>query len=229
MKKLLLIAALSATLSGMAIAEQSERQIFVTGEGRVDTAPDMATISLGVTQEAAEAGAAMRATSQKTAQILDRLSGFGIAPRDIQTQRLTLNPVWSSAQGEDRVWISGFTASNMVLVRIRDLEALGTVLDAVIESGANDFNGLSFSVQEPDALVIEARRKAVADGAARAAQLAEAAGITLGSVVSITEQSYGPPQPMMLEMTAARMDSVPVAGGEVSLSVSVSMVFAIAD
>ena len=229
MKKLLLIAALSATLSGMAFAEQSERQIFVTGEGRVDTAPDMATISLGVTQEAAEAGAAMRATSQKTAQILDRLSGFGIAPRDIQTQRLTLNPVWSSAQGEDRVWISGFTASNMVLVRIRDLEALGTVLDAVIESGANDFNGLSFSVQEPDALVIEARRKAVADGAARAAQLAEAAGITLGSVVSITEQSYGPPQPMMLEMTAARMDSVPVASGEVSLSVSVSMVFAIAD
>lgn len=225
MKKLTLIAALTLVLAGMAQADEPPRQIFVTGEGRVEVAPDMATISLGVTQEASEAGAAMRATSQAASMILDRLAGLGIAARDIQTQRLTLNPVWSDVSGQERMQITGFAASNAISVRVRDLDGLGPVLDAVLDVGANDFKGLRFSVQEPDGLVEDARRRAVADAIARATQLASAAGLALGEVVSITEQ-WGSREEPMMEMASAR-GGAPVAGGEVSLSVSVSMVFAI--
>lgn len=241
MKKLFPIAVLAAALATVQTAAQSAperteepRRISVSGEGRVEAVPDMATIVLGVTQEAREAGAAMRATSQAAAKVHERLAGFGIQPRDIQTQRLTLNPIWSnqspSASSPERARITGFAASNAISVRVRDLDNLGAVLDAVIDAGANDFNGLTFSVQDPDTLIEEARANAVADAIARAGQLAAAAGVALGPVQSITEQGMGRPQPMMMmEMAASRGGDVPVAGGEVTLTVSVAMVFAIAE
>ncbi|MFV0513061.1 MAG: SIMPL domain-containing protein [Jhaorihella sp.] len=234
MKKLLLLAGLTAALSAVQAGPgraDEPRQISVSGEGQVEAAPDMATIVLGVTQDAGDAGTAMRATSQAVAQVLDRLTGFGIQPRDIQTQRLTLNPVWSnqSSSSPDPARITGFVASNAIVVRVRELDELGAVLDAVIDAGANDFNGLTFSVQDPDALIEKARAGAVADAIAKAGQLAAAAGVALGPVQSITEHGMGRPQPRMMEMAAARGGGVPVAGGEVTLSVSVAMVFAIGE
>jgi uncharacterized protein len=100
-------------------------------------------------------------------------------------------------------------------------------MDAVISDGANNFNGLRFSVQDPDPLMDQARELAVADAVARAELLTSAAGIGLGEVLSMTEQ--GGERPVVMEMSAARGGSVPIAAGEVSLSASVSMVFAIAD
>ena len=115
------------------------------------------------------------------------------------------------------------------MVRIRDFTLLGGILDQVITDGANDLNGLQFGIQEPDPLVDAARQAAVADGIAKAQLLAGAAGVTLGPVQSISEQG-GRPQPMMMEMAAARSSAdVPVAAGEVSLRAQVSMVFAISE
>lgn len=210
-------------------AEATQRQITVTGEGSVATVPDMATINLGVTHQAKEAGAAMAATSQATANMLQRLAALGVEARDMQTSNLSLNPVWSnrnsSSSGNPR--ISGYVASNSVHVRVHDLTALGRVLDAVIAEGANDFNGLRFSVEDPDPLMDLARQKAVADAMARALLLTMAAGVTLGPVQSMSE--HGGRRPVMMEMSAARSNDVPIAAGEVSVSASVSMVFAIAD
>lgn len=235
MKRSLGIAAMAAILAmaatGPAMAESTSRQITVTGEGRIEAVPDMATITLGVTHEATEAKAAMDATSDAVAQILERLAAMGLAPRDIQTQRFSLNPVWSNraASNGERAEITGFVASNMVLARVRDLDTLGPLLDAVISEGANDFNGLNFSVQEQRPLIEAARKAAVEDGIAKARQLAEAAGVTLGPVVSIADHGGNTPRPMMMEMAAARESSMPVAAGEITLSASVSMVFAIAE
>ncbi len=224
-------AAMAVTLAGTARAEPVPRQITVTGEGRVEAAPDMATIILGVTNEAPEAKAAMDATSEAVAQVLDRLSALGLAPRDIQTQRLNLSPVWSgrNASGGGRARITGFVASNMVMARVRDIETLGTVLDAVISEGANDFNGLHFGIQDQKPIIEAARKAAVADGIAKAQQLAQAAGVTLGPVVSMAEHGGHTPRPMMMEMAAARDNAIPVAAGEMTLTASVSMVFAIAE
>jgi uncharacterized protein len=204
------------------------RQISVTGQAHVDAPPDMATITLGVTNEAKEAAAAMDATSDSVRAILDRLQALGLEPRDLQTRRLSLNPVWSNRSGSTGAAprIAGFVASNTVLVRVRDLDRLGAILDAVIDEGANDFNGLSFSLQDPEPLRDQARTLAVEDGIKRAAQLAQAAGVLLGPVLSISEHGNGRPAPMMMEMSARAAD-VPVAAGEVSASASVAMVFAI--
>ena len=208
-------------------AEEIRRQITVSGFGQVAAVPDMATITLGVTHEAKEARRAMDATSAATARVLEQLESLGVAPRDMQTSNLSLNPIWPdrSSPVSGTVEISGFVARNMVFVRLRDLADLGRVLDAIIDDGANNFNGLRFSVQDPEPLKNAARKRAVADAFARARLLTSEAGVSLGAVQSITEQGGGRPQ--MLEMSAARGGGVPIAAGEVSVSASVSMVFAI--
>jgi len=220
-----------ALVAGPVWAETPARQISVTGEGRVEAAPDMATITLGVTHEAPEARAAMRATSEGVAKVLDRLRGMGIEARDLQTRELSLNPVWSdrTASGGEGRRITGFVASNTVLVRVRDLPALGGILDAVIVGGANDFNGLRFGVQDPDPLVDEARRRAVADAMARAKLLADAAGVELGAVVTINDQGGGRPMPMAEMAMRASAAGAPVAAGELSITATVSMVFEIGE
>lgn len=218
-------------LSGTAWAEPPERRITVAGEGRVEAAPDMATITLGVTHEAKEARAAMRATSEAVARVLERLAAMGIAPRDLQTRQLSLNPVWSdsSVSGNNRRRITGFVASNMVMVRVRDLAALGGILDTVIEDGANDFNGLRFGLQDPAPLMDEARRRAVADAMDRAKLLAGAAGVALGPVLSIDEHGGGTVAPMAEMAMRMSAGAAPVAAGELTLTATVSMVFAIAE
>ena len=209
---------------------QPPRQIVVTGEGSAESAPDMATLTLGVVNEAEDAGAAMGMTSDAVEKILARLTEMGVEGRDVQTQNLMVNPVWSNTQSSEmRNQITGFVATNTVTVRVRDLPRLGEVLDAVLTDGANEFNGLSFSIQEPEPLVKQARRAAVEDGIEKAQELAEAAGVTLGAVRSLSENGGGGGGPIMMEMSPARMKSVPIAEGEVSVNVSVSMSFDIAE
>ncbi|MEO1733453.1 MAG: SIMPL domain-containing protein, partial [Pseudomonadota bacterium] len=126
--------------------------------------------------------------------------------------------------------ITGFQASNTLIVRIRDLGGLGAMMDAVLQDGANDFRGLSFGMADPGPHVDAARSDAVADAMRKAQLMAAAAGLRLGPVLSISEGGSGQPRPMMMEMAAARAsDAMPVAPGEVSLSATVSMVFALKD
>ncbi|WP_372573055.1 SIMPL domain-containing protein [Ruegeria jejuensis] len=226
-----LIAAMMAVTAGMAQAE--ERRISVTGTGTIAAAPDMATVTLGVSHQADTAQEAMDQTSQAMAAVLERLSGLGIDKSDIQTQNLSLHPIWNTiinreTQQQERE-LTGFAASNLVLVRVRDLDSLGQTLSAVVADGSNEMRGLSFSVSDPKPLLERARTAAVADAMDKAGQLAEAAGVTLGEVVSINEHG-GNGRPMMARAEfAADAGSVPIEAGEVSFNNSVSMVFAIGE
>ena len=223
---LALSTALSLSFSLPALAE-GPPTISVTGEGVVEAAPDIATISLGVTTEAPTAAEAMAANSAALAAVLDRLRAAGVEDRDLQTSNLTLNPNWVGYDSGKAPTISGYTASNMLTVRVRALASLGTVLDSAITDGANTLNGVTFGVAEPRPALDEARKKAVADAIARATLLAAAAGAKLGPVMSIMESSgFAPPQPMF-RMEASSDSAVPVAGGEVGLTASVTMVFEI--
>jgi len=220
---------ITCSTTGLALADDPLRQITVTGQGSVAVDPDMATITLGVTNQASEAGAAMATTSEATARMLQRLGDLGIAPRDMQTSSLSLNPIWSdrSSSVSGPAIITGFVASNSVTVRVRELASLGRLMDAVISDGANDFNGLRFSVQDPEPLMNLARQKAVADATAKAQLLTSAAGVSLGPIQTMIEQ--GGARPVVMEMAAARSNNVPVAAGEVSVSASVLMVFSISE
>jgi hypothetical protein len=220
--------ALGLALAAPATA-QEERTISVTGRGEVASAPDMAVIGLGVVEEAETARAAMDAASTAAAAVLARLEEIGIAERDIQTSDLRLAPVWSNPKEGQQREIVGFQAANQLTVRVRDLSGLGAALDAVVSDGANRFGGLRFTMADPAPLMEDARRRAVEDATARARTLADAAGVSLGPVRTITEHGGGRPRPVMME--AARSDMAgapPVAPGEIELSVEVSMVFEIA-
>lgn len=201
--------------------------ITVTGEGSVEAKPDMATVTLGVMTEAATAAEAMAANSVQLGAVLEQLRAGGIADRDIQTSGLSLNANWQQPDGETSPRIVGYQAMNQLTVRVRDLDALGGVLDRTIQDGANAFNGLSFGLADPLPALNEARKRAVADAVARAKLLTQAAGVTLGPVVSITEGGgMGGPVPMFrMAADAAGAAPVPVAAGEISTTASVTMVF----
>lgn len=214
--------------AAQAQSAEAPRQISVSGTGRVDLAPDMATVRIGVTHQDEDAAAALQQTSDAVAAMLARLTELGIAPRDVQTAGLSLNPVWRDRpeqQGQPMPW--GFEASNVVSLRLRDIAALGEVLDALVADGANRLDGVSFGLQDPEASMDEARRLAVADARRKATLFAEAAGVALGKVIDLTETGMATPRPQMMEMAAMRADSVPVAAGEVGITASVQMTFAL--
>jgi uncharacterized protein len=222
-------AAVLAALCLAAAPAAADGKITVTGTGEVSAAPDMATLSLGVTTEAEEAAAAMRANSEAMAAVLARLVALGIAEADMQTSNISLSPRWEPprpAETEPRV--TGFVASNMLTVEVRDLAALGGVIDAVVGDGANTLGGLVFGIADDRALRDAARRAAVADAAGKARVLAEAAGVRLGSVEEIVEggEMGGP---MFARMDMAAAESVPVAPGEIDLQVTVTMTWEIDD
>jgi uncharacterized protein YggE len=210
-------------------ADDRMRAITVTGQGQVFAEPDMATVRVGVTHQDRDAEEAMVRASRGAAQVLGQLQAMGIEGRDMQTSTVSLSPVWNNrSSSSEPPRITGFVANISVTVRVRDLPMLGMVLDAVVDDGANQLGGIQFGFQDPDPLMEQARREAVADGRAKATVLADAAGVGLGALQSMSEQGGARPQAMMMEM-AARDASVPIAAGEMSLSASVSMVYEIAD
>ncbi len=225
---LLVLTVLSLMASG-AWADEA-RLIIVPGEGRVATRPDMATVSLGVRREDRQAAAAMRAASEAAGAILETLGRAGVDEEDVQTDRIGLDPRYQHANDGSPPRITGYLASNDLVVRVRDLDGLGEVLDALIIDGANSFSGIRFGLSDAEAAETEARAAAVADATRRAETLADAAGVTLGPLISLTEGGGGGPIPQPV-LRGAMMEaaSVPVAEGEVEVTVRVTATFALGD
>ena len=228
--KLFLTVAMVASLATtglLAEAVEPRREVTVTGEGQLDLAPDQAVITLGVTHHDPEAANAMRAVSADMTEVVAQLRALGIEGRDLQTRQISLHPVWStkgSYDGGDGRRITGFQASNTLMLRLGDLDQLGQVLDQVLQSGANQFQGLRFSISDPEAVETELRTAAMEDAFAKASQLAQAAGMALGPVRLITDHGQGGGRPVMA-MEMARSTAMPIEAGELSYSYSVQVVF----
>ena len=142
------------TLPALA-AETPPATISVTGEGQVEAAPDMATVAVGVQTDADTAAAAMAENSAKLAAVIERLKAAGIEPRDIQTSGLSLAPRYDYGQQDGTPpRLVGYSASNMVTVRVRALDTVGGVLDGVVADGANTLNGLSFGLADDRPLMV---------------------------------------------------------------------------
>ena len=214
------------TLSGgaAALADSLPATLTVTGTSVIAAVPDLATLQIGVTTNGTTAAEAMAANSKALAVVIARLQAAKIAPRDYQTSSLSLNPNWVNTAAGTASEIQGYTASNMLTVRVRAIDQVGTVLDAVISNGANALNSLSFGLQNPRPVEDEARKQAVADAVARATLIATAAGSKLGPVLSITEGGATGPMPGPVYSKFADA-AVPVAQGEVEVSAAITMVF----
>ncbi|WP_295049434.1 SIMPL domain-containing protein [uncultured Paracoccus sp.] len=203
-------------------------RLTVTGQGEARVAPDLATIQMGVTTQAASAADAMRQNSQQQTAVIEALTGAGVETADVQTSGLNLTPMMDYGEGRAPT-VTGYQASNMVSVRIKDVARLGEVLDAIVAAGANEINGINFIRDDSSATEDEARRDAVADARHKAEILAEAAGLTLGPVLVLRDAPMPEgPRPMMMEARAAAdAANVPIAAGEVALSAMVEMQFAL--
>ena len=194
--------------------------------GETRAAPDMATINLGVMTEAPTASAAMRANAEKMSQVIAALRKAGIAQKDIQTSGLNLGAQYSYEQNQPPR-LTGYQASNQVTVVVHDLARLGAAVDATVNAGANQVNGISFGLDDPTAAENAAREAAVKALQAKAALYARATGHQVGRLVSLSEGGgYSPPPPMPMAMMVKReaaMDAAtPVAGGELRVRVDVS-------
>ncbi|MDE3028929.1 MAG: SIMPL domain-containing protein, partial [Paracoccaceae bacterium] len=213
------------------LADPAPGQITVTGEGSVSVAPDMATVTLGVTSEGATAAAAMAQNSAQLAAVIAQLKGAGIAEKDVQTSGLSLGPRWdNSASSVGKApKIVGYVATNTVSVRVRALDHLGGVLDSVVKNGANTFSGVSFDIAARQPSEDAARKAAVVEALRKARLYADAAGVKLGTIQSITEDAGGRPVPVRLGAFAmAKATSVPVAEGEMNITADVTVVINIA-
>ena len=225
------LVALALTMPTGAAAEAHvdgpTREISVTGTGEVSAAPDMSIITLGVAAEAPVASDALAETSRQMQAILAALEAAGVAPGDVQTSGLSLQPLYRD-RGVEPVTEAGFQALNRVTVTLRDIAATGTILDLLVrESGANRIDGVRFGLSDPRPLEDAARRLAVEEARRKAELFAEAAGVTLGPVMGLVEQGGGGGPVPMAEARFSMQADVPVAQGELTISSSVAMRFAV--
>ncbi len=208
------------------------RIISVSGLGEVKSRPDMATISTGVVSEAPSAKDALAKNNAAMAAVIAALKNAGISEDDIQTSNFSVSPKYPPYQPTQSMpqRIVGYTVSNQVTASVKNLKNLGSILDTLVQSGSNQINGISFGIDEPKKVLDEARKKAVADARAKAELYAEAAGVSLGRVVQISESSaVMPPVPMMRMMAneVAQDASVPIAAGQQTVSTNVSITYEI--
>lgn len=202
--------------------------LTVTGNGQSTAEPDMAQISVGVSTQAATASEAMSENATRQQAVIDRLKAEGIEERDIQTAGLNLSPMQDYSQDGKPPVITGYMAQNTVSVRVRDLAKLGAVLDNLVESGANEISGISFSREDATEAEDAARVDAITAAARRAEVMAQAAGQRLGPIMSISDtEIMSSPGPVMMGMARAEKDSTPIQAGELAISARVTVVYAL--
>jgi len=230
---------LAALLTSPAFAQNTaqapQRTLSLTGQAEVKSAPDIAVISAGVVSEARTAREALTLNNKSMASVLQTIEASGVAKKDIQTSNFSVQPKYKYAKrtnsGEqDPPRIVGYTVSNTVTVIVRELANLGQVLDAVVSSGVNQMNGLSFSIAEPAPLRNQARKLAVTEARERAELYAQAAGVSLGKILSISEAGgVRPPQPASRRAAfeAVAAGTVPIAQGQQSIQMQVNIVWEI--
>ena len=199
--------------------------ISVTGEATVSVPPDQAQIDAGVATEAKTAREASDANNAAMGKVLLALKGAGIEEKDFQTSRLSLQPQ-SAPNRTGPNAIVGYRASNRVTIRLRDVTKVANVIDTLVGAGANEIGGINFMVSQASKLLDEAREQAVADARRKAEIYAKAAGVTLGAPLGISEEGSPGPVPFR-KMAAGMAVSAPVAQGEETLQVTVSVSWAI--
>lgn len=230
---LLVAAALAFPVAAFAQETPRTPRIIVTGEGEMAVAPDMAILSLAVMREAETARAALDQNNEAMAAVIAAMKEAGIEDRDLQTAGLQINPRYVYPQNnsaEEQPRIVAYQVSNTLSVRVRDIEAVGGIIDRSVTLGVNQGGSITFTNDDPAEATTQARRRAVEDAMARARTLADAAGARLGPIIELSEQAFTPP-PMPMAGRAFRVeaasDAVPVAAGENTYRVQVNVTFEI--
>jgi uncharacterized protein YggE len=202
------------------------RTIYSAGTGKVYLSPDIAYVTVGVETRADQVSNALSENNEKSAAIAAMLQEFGVAAEDIQTSAFSVYP--QQEYGPDgQPTVVTYVVSNTVFVTVRQLQNLGELLDGVVRSGANTIYGVQFDVEDRDEAIEEARRLAIADAKENAIQLAEAADVELGVVISVNVYN-STPSPLMDGKGLGGLDAqVPVAAGQMVITANADMTYEI--
>ncbi|WGM38305.1 SIMPL domain-containing protein [Caulobacter sp. NIBR1757] len=196
--------------------------------GETRQAPDMATITLGVTTEAPSASEAMKLNADRMTGVIASLKKAGIDPRDIQTSGLNLNPQYVYVENQPPR-LNGYQAANTVTIVVRDLKRLGSVVDASVNSGATNVGGISFGIEDSQVSEDKARVEAVKALQAKANLYAQSLGYKVARLVTFSESGGYAPQPPVVYASFARAEkmdsSTPVEAGQLKVRVDVSATF----
>ena len=202
-------------------------RLDITATGEVTRFPDVAVISTGVVTRSATAGGAIQQAASRMARVHAALKAAGVEDRDIQTSNLSLNPEYTYANNQPPK-LNGYTASNQLSVRFRDIANAGKIIDALVAEGANQINGPTLTIDKPEAALDEARVKAVAAARARADLYARSLGLRIVRVVSVSESGgYAPPPmpPMVMMAQRSEAASSKLDPGEQKLQVNLSVTY----
>jgi len=225
-------ASLALLLAVIAIAapaladEAPKRTISLSATGAIKTPPDKVDISTGVTSQADTASQALAKNTEAMSQVVAALKADGIDPKDIQTSNFSVSPLYEDRKEHRSPKIIGYQVTNSVRITVHDIGKLGDILDKVVTLGANDVGAIEFGVDEPEALKDKARQLAMENAIANAKLYAEAAGVKLGKILTISEDRgvivarYAAPAPAM-EMAKA----VPIEAGTATVEVRVHVSF----
>jgi len=225
----------AAALPAVAEAQQSPAitqtiagtRLDISATGEVTRVPDVAIISAGVVTRSPTATGALSEAADRMAKVLAALKRAGVEDRDIQTSNVSLNPEYRYEENKPPQLV-GYTASNTVNVRFRDIRNSGKILDALVSQGANQINGPNLTIDKPEAALDEARAKAIATARARADLYARSLGLRVARVVAVSESGgYAPPPPMppmVMQAGLARADTK-IEPGEQRLQVTLAVTF----
>lgn len=199
--------------------------------GEVRTAPDMASIMLGVQSEAPSAAQALSANAEQMAHVMAALKRAGVADRDLQTSQLSVNPQYVYEQNKPPR-LTGYQASNQLTVTVHDLKRLGQTVDATVNAGATNVGAISFGLSDPTAASDAARLEAVKALQAKASLYAKALGHPVVRLVSLSEGGGGamppPPQPMVFASKRMNAADTAVSPGELTVRVDISGLYELA-
>jgi uncharacterized protein YggE len=203
------------------------RSLSMSGQGEVRAAPDTVTLSAGVTSEAPTAAAALAANTARMQSVFAALKKLGLPDKDMQTANFSVSPQMANGNNQSP-HVTGYQVSNQLQLRLDDVARLGPALDALVTAGANQMNGIDFAIKDSAPLLAQARADAVSDARAKAETYAKAAGVSLGPILSISENGGQGPRPVYMAMPMVRSaKAVPVAAGEESITAEVSIVWEI--
>lgn len=220
----LLLSSCSSDASADTAKSTPSRSVTATATGTATGVPDQLTAQVGIANQGPTAAGVLSENNTKTQALLDQIKGAGIDDKDVSTTSVELGPTY-----DDKGTITGYQATNLLRVTLRDLKTAGARLDALVKAGGDQarIQGISLGFQDDDELLTKARVDAVKRAKSQAKEMAEAAGAKLGSVRTITDEVSGGSYPLADRAMAqvASDSSVPIAAGSEDLSVEVRIVY----
>jgi uncharacterized protein YggE len=203
-------------------------RLDISATGEATRVPDVAVITAGVVSRSASASGALQDAANRMDRVLAALKRAGVDARDIQTSNVSLNPEYRYPENQSPQ-LTGYTASNQVTIKFRDIAQSGKILDALVAQGANQINGPSLTIDKPESALDEARAKAIAIARARAELYARSLGMRVARVVAVSESGNGypvpPPMPMYARAEMAQAADTKIVPGEQKLQVTLAVTF----